>query len=361
MQIPDPPRPSAAGAPGPSRTLTAAAPAATVTATGTGTAGTTAAAPAPAPAATGTFDHAALFYRTAEEYLVRTVAFVRAGLAAGEPVAVAVPAENLRLLRTALGGDARAVRCVDMREAGRNPGRIIPGVLRAFADAQPPGRRVRIVGEPLWPDRTEAEYPACVQHEALINAAFRDRAVTILCPYDAGRLSGRALRDAWTTHPTVVVPGAPGRTARRASPAYAPETAAARCNLPLPPVPYAACHPFEGARLTEVRHLAVDEGARLGLTGTRLQDLGLITAELTANSVVHGGGSGTLRVWGEGGSVFCEVRDRGRLTDPLAGRRPAVPERPGGRGLLLVNMVADLVRVHTGPDGTTVRCRLARH
>ena len=356
MQIPDPPRPSAAGAPGPSRTLTAAAPAATVTATGTGTAGTTAAAPAPAPAATGTFDHAALFYRTAEEYLVRTVAFVRAGLAAGEPVAVAVPAENLRLLRTALG-DARAVRCVDMREAGRNPGRIIPGVLRAFADAQPPGRRVRIVAEALWPDRTADEYPACVQHEALVDEAFRGRAVTVLCPYDAGRLSRGALSDACVTHRTVVLPGAP---ARHVSLAYAPRTAAARCNLPLPPVPYAACHPFDTDRLTGVRHLATDEGARLGLTGTRLQDLGLITAELTTNSVVHGGGSGTLRVWAEGGWVLCEVRDRGRLTDPLAGRRPAVPGRPGGRGLLLVNMVADLVRVHSGPQGTTVRCRLAR-
>ncbi|MEU6536662.1 anti-sigma factor RsbA family regulatory protein [Streptomyces sp. NPDC047000] len=309
-----------------------------------------------APDRGDTFDHPALFYRTAEEYLAGTVPFVRAGLAAGEPVAVAVPAENLRLLRAALGDDARAVRCLDMREAGRNPGRIIPGVLRAFADAQPAGRRVRIVGEPVWPDRTAAEYPACVQHEALINEAFRDRAVTILCPYDAGRLSHRALSDACTTHPAVVLPGTP---ARHVSLAYAPRTAAARCNLPLPPVPHAACHRFDADRLTDVRHLATDEGARLGLTGTRLQDLGLIIAELTANSVVHGGGSGTLRVWAEGAAVLCEVRDGGRLTDPLAGRRPAVPDRPGGRGLLLVNMVADLVRVHTGPHGTTVRCRLA--
>ena len=80
-----------------------------------------------------------------------------------------------------------------------------------------------------------------------------------------------------------------GQSARHVSLAYAPGTAAARCNLPLPPVPYAACHPFDAGRLTDVRHLATAEGARLGLTGTRLQDLGLITAELTANSVVHGG------------------------------------------------------------------------
>jgi anti-sigma regulatory factor (Ser/Thr protein kinase) len=54
------------------------------------------------------------------------------------------------------------------------------------------------------------------------------------------------------------------------------------------------------------------------------------------------------------------VRDQGRLTDPLAGRRPAPRDQRGGRGLLLVNLIADLVRVHRGDDGTTVRCWFAR-
>jgi hypothetical protein len=48
------------------------------------------------------------------------------------------------------------------------------------------------------------------------------------------------------------------------------------------------------------------------------------------------------------------------MTDPLAGRRPPSRDRPGGRGLLLVHYVADLVRLHTAPDGTTVRFYLAR-
>jgi hypothetical protein len=37
------------------------------------------------------FTHPALFYRGADEYLAGTIPFVRTGLAAGEPVAVAVP------------------------------------------------------------------------------------------------------------------------------------------------------------------------------------------------------------------------------------------------------------------------------
>jgi anti-sigma regulatory factor (Ser/Thr protein kinase) len=303
------------------------------------------------------FAHPALFYRDAREYVDGTVPFVRAGLEAGEPVAVAVPGENLRLIREELGDDARRVRLLDMREAGRNPGRIIPGVLRAFADAQPAGRRVRIIGEPIWAGRSATEYPACVQHEALINEAFRGREATILCPYDVARLPERTLADAYATHPTVIRTGTPGE---HASHAYAPADVVARYNEPLPPAPDGEPFAFDRATLSAARHHAVGAGARLGLEGVRLDDMALVAAELSTNSVVHGGGGGTLRVWAEDGHVVCEVHDAGRLTDPLAGRRPVPRDQRGGRGLLLVNLVSDLVRVHTGEDGTTIRAYLAR-
>ncbi|GGM94748.1 anti-sigma factor RsbA family regulatory protein [Streptomyces fuscichromogenes] len=307
--------------------------------------------------APGPFRHPALFYRDEGEYLAGTVPFVRDALAAGDPVAVAVPAENLRLVRAALGADAGAVRFLDMREAGRNPGRIIPGVLHDFADAQPPGRRVRIVGEPVWPGRTPAEYPACVQHEALINAAFQGRTATVLCPYDVRRLDPRAIADAHATHPTLRHPGGgPEQDSR----AYAPADVLARYDAPLPARPAAPAVRFEAGSLSAARHLAAERAARLGLTGARLADLTLAVAELATNSVLHGGGSGSLAVWAEDGQVVCEVRDKGHLTDPLAGRRPASRDRSGGRGLLMVNLVADLVRVHTGAQGTTVRCWFLR-
>jgi anti-sigma regulatory factor (Ser/Thr protein kinase) len=303
------------------------------------------------------FVHPALFYRDQEEYLDGTVSFVREGLAAGDPVAVAVPGKNLALIRDALGEAAEAVRLLDMCEAGRNPGRIIPGVLRAFADAQPPGRRARIIGEPIWAGRSDTEYPACVQHEALINAAFRGRTATILCPYDVERLPEHVLADAYATHPTVIPSGS---RREQGSDAYAPEDVVARYNEALPPVPDALTFAFDSNSLSQARHVAVGEGSRLGLTGVKLDDLALAVAELTTNSVVHGGGSGVLRLWTEDGYVACEVRDEGRLEDPLAGRRPVPRDQRGGRGLLLVNLIADLVRVHRADDGTTVRCWFAR-
>ncbi|GAA5702974.1 MULTISPECIES: anti-sigma factor RsbA family regulatory protein [Streptomyces] len=300
------------------------------------------------------FVHPALFYRGDRQYVAGTVPFVLDGLSAGEPVAVAVPGPQLKLMKTELGADADQVHFLDMTQAGRNPGRIIPGVLRAFADARSTAR-VRIIGEPIWPGRTSAEYPACVQHEALINAAFRGREVTILCPYDADGLDEKVLADAYATHPLVIDEGR-----ELASAAYSPDTVVARYNEPLAPPPAAVAAAFTVEELSAVRHFMVRQAEDLGLSGVRLQDLALLVAELTTNSAVHGGGSGTARIWTEGDQVVCEVQDGGRLVDPLAGRRPAERGQIGGRGLLLVHQLSDLVRMHTSESGTTVRCYLSR-
>ncbi|MEV6444963.1 anti-sigma factor RsbA family regulatory protein [Amycolatopsis sp. NPDC051716] len=303
---------------------------------------------ATAETGTGAFGHPALFYRGAAEYLAGTVPFVRGALAAGEPVAVAVPGDNLELLRRELGADAARVRLLDMTEAGRNPGRIIPGVLRAFADSHP-GRPVRIIGEPIWAARSAVEYPACAQHEALINLAFTGRDATILCPYDAGALAPDVLADAEVTHP-VVIDG----TGQRTSPAYAPDDLVARYNQPLP-VPAGAFELADTTDLAAARALTHVRAAACGLDEVRVADVEVVVTELLSNSVEHGSGSGTVRFWGGDGEFVCEVHDLGRLTDPLAGRHPATPYQPRGRGLLLVNQLADLVRLHTGDDGTTFR------
>ena len=157
--------------------------------------------------------------------------FIREGLAADVPVAVAAPGPRLRLLRDALGADAERVQLLDMTVAGRNPGRIIAEVLLATADAHP-DRHVRIIGEPIWPTRSEIEYPACVQHEALINLAFRGRRATILCPYDVAGLDPAVIADAAATHPTLSNADGhrPARTMRR-------ERILSGYNLPLPEPP----------------------------------------------------------------------------------------------------------------------------
>ncbi|MFE7658715.1 anti-sigma factor RsbA family regulatory protein [Streptomyces bottropensis] len=300
------------------------------------------------------FVHPALFYRTEQEYTRQTVAFLREGLANAEPMAVAVPGPNLELIKSALGADAEGILFLDMTEAGRNPGRIIPKVLRGFADAHLQ-RRVRIIGEPIWAGRSAVEYPACAQHEALINAAFEGRAVTILCPYDEVRLDPQVIADAKVTHPTLIS----GEGRERASDVYDWQAIVSRYNQELPTAADAAVFSYGEEDLPAARHFAHAQAARLGLAAERLMDVKLAVAELTTNSVVHGGGRGTLAIWAEQEQLLIEVRDAGRLTDPLAGRRPPERGQVGGRGLMLVHYVSDLVRVHTGDDGTTVRFYLS--
>lgn len=304
--------------------------------------------------ATEPFVHPALFYRGVRGYLAGTMRFIREGLRLGDPVAVAVPGPNLRLLRSALGESAARVRMMDMTQAGRNPGRIIPGILRRFADAHPRGR-VRIIGEPIWPGRSENEYPACVQHEALINLAFSGRPVTILCPYDAERLHPRVLADAAATHPLLI-----DDEGEHDSAEYAPERIRQAYDVPLPePADQPVVLAFDDTNLSQARALVVEHARRAGLADDRVMDVELAVNEMAANSLAHGGGAGDLRIWRQDPYLVCEVRDAGFIPDPLVGRHPVTPDMPGGRGVLLVNQLSDLVRLHTRPGGTTIRAHFA--
>ncbi len=303
----------------------------------------------------GAFVHEALFYQDPDTYLRTCLHFLREGLNRAEPALVAVPGPNLELLRSGLGVDAVDVRFIDMSEAGRNPGRIIPGVLRAFVNTNP-GGRVRIIGEPIWAGRTATEYPSCVQHEALINLAFAGVPAAILCPYDAGRLGGKALADARRTHPVLVE-----RDARVPSPDYGdpgPVADASQLPLPDPPEWWGDMFVFRGAGdLPAARRFVRDLAIRSGLSRDRADDLSMAADAVATNTVEHTGQPGVLSIWQQDDSVVCEVTDSGRITDRLVGRTPAAPHQSRGRGLLLVNALCDLVQLPTGglAAGTTVR------
>ncbi|TDQ52255.1 sensor histidine kinase [Actinorugispora endophytica] len=298
------------------------------------------------------FEHLGLLYRTAADYLTGTVPFVRTALSAGDPVLVAAPKANLDLVRSALGSDARRVGFADMTVAGRNPGRILPGVLLDFADSHPE-RRVSIIGEPVWPGRTDIEYPACVIHEALINTVFAGRDAAILCPYDAQRLSPRALADAHRTHPVMEHLGT-----RRPSDAYAdPLDVAAGFNQPLPaPPPETATAAYRGqASLTDVRRFVTQQAEAAGLAADRTAELTVAVNELVSNTIEHTTGGGSVAAWSERDTFVCQVEDTGHLADPLIGRLRPAGGASRGRGLVFVNHLCDLVRIHTRPGRTAIR------
>lgn len=297
------------------------------------------------------FDHPALLYHDRDQYLAAVVAFIHTAQAAGQPTLVAVPSENLALIRSASGVDV-GTTFIDMSLAGRNPGRILPGVLVDFADRHP-DRRIAVIGEPVWPARSEIEYPACVIHEALINTVFAGRNATILCPYDVTRLSARAVRDAYRTHP-VMQQG----SRRWPSDTYTdPARLVEEYNVPLPDPPSHAAH-FTYTSPTDlegVRAALATQANRVGLIGRPATSLLVAVSELMANSIDHTAGGGQLAIWLEDDMLVCQVQDGGHLRDLLAGRIPPPANRPRGRGLLLVNALCDLVRTYTRPGRTVVR------
>ncbi|HLI39880.1 MAG TPA: sensor histidine kinase [Streptosporangiaceae bacterium] len=304
----------------------------------------------------GTASHRALFYDGAEDYASGIVSFLGEGLAAGEPVLVAVPAARIGLIKErvdGLAGPGSQVTFIDMADVGRNPSRVIPAV-RRFASAHP-GRRTRAVGEILWPGRSPAEVREVIRHEALCDAAFAGLPVTVLCSYDAGSLDDAVLRDAARTHRHIQQRGEV-----RASEAYGgPDVARAIGEQPLPSPPAGAdTLTFQQGGLARLRRYVLHHATQAGLGAGRTQDLVMAVNEAATNTVVHAKAPGTLRIWQERGALVCEVSDPGRITDPLAGRHVPSPRAGKGHGLWMINQICDLVELRSGTWGTMIRMHM---
>lgn len=298
-----------------------------------------------------------MLYAGMDEFVTGCERFVRQGIERDEPVLVVVGRPKIERLKSALGRDAARVEFRDMADVGANPARIIPA-WRDFVDAGR-GRRVWGIGEPIYPERTETEMTECHRHEALLNLAFaRDSGFTLLCPYDVDALSPEVVAEARCNHPILVRDG----VASDSEPYTGLGRIAAPFDDPLPEpstVPAEVAYPADALWL--MRRLVGTLAQRFGLPEERIHDLVLAVNEIAGNSARHtSGGQGILRIWREHDSLVCEVRDDGRIDDPLAGRRRPAPGQEGGYGLWLANVLCDLVQVRSFPTGSVVRLHMKK-
>jgi anti-sigma regulatory factor (Ser/Thr protein kinase) len=302
------------------------------------------------------FRHEALLYAGDDGFLAGTLPFIRAGVAAGEPTLVVVDAPKVARLRAELDGDAERVEFADMAAVGANPGRII-AAWREFVDRHAaPGRRLRGIGEPITRARRGAELAECHRHEELLNVAFAGAdEFWLVCPYDTAALDPAVVERARATHPRLVEGGVSRESGR-----YDTRAPAAPCDDPLSE-PAGAVDELVvagGGGLGAVRAFVRRHAEAAGMIATRRDDLLLAATEVAANSIRYGGGRGLLRVWREGGTLICEVRDEGRIGEPLAGRLPPRRDLGGGYGLWLVTQVCDLVQLRTFATGSVVRLHM---
>ena len=293
-----------------------------------------------------------MLYERPHEYVEGVLGFLREG--GDAPAMVAVPGPHADQLRPHINGHSDRTQFVDMQQLGRNPRRIIPAI-RDFVRSHP-DRRVDFIGEPMWPGRTPAEVAEATQHEALLNLAFGETPMRILCPYDVGRLDPSVLDSALRTHPVVIEHGE-----RHDSPRYTdPATLCDPGRWPLgPPPSHTAALTFEAEHLGQVRRVVRHRAAEAGLAHVRVHDLLLAINEAATNTLLHGPGRGTLRVWQEPGSLVCEISDRGYIDDPLIDRSFPADDAEGGFGFLLVNQLCDLVQLRSDAAGTTLRMHMS--
>jgi anti-sigma regulatory factor (Ser/Thr protein kinase) len=300
------------------------------------------------------FEHFALLYDDPDEFLAGTQEFARAGLEHGERVLVAVPGSKIGRMRGALNGAGERVEFWDMNELGRNPSRIIPAV-RDWIDREP-GRRSRFVGEPIWPGRSAPETVEATRHEALINLAFADAPVTVLCPYDARALDRHVLLDAQRTHPGLIADGHMCASDRYADPIELWRSE----EWPLTQPRWAtAPQAISMNGLGEIRAVTERELRDAGIAESRIPDVVLAVDEAATNAIMHGSAPAGLRFWRDGLEIVCEIADGGSIVDPLAGRRRPEAHWLDGRGLWMMNQLCDLVELRPTAAGTVVRLHVS--
>jgi anti-sigma regulatory factor (Ser/Thr protein kinase) len=305
------------------------------------------------------FHHETLFYSGEPAFLDGTLPFIADALAAEEPVLVAVADDKIDALKRALGPEAPRVSFTDMRVLGHNPARIIPAWRQFLNDNASEDRSVRGIGEPAWAGRSAAELDECQRHELLLNLAFEQGpAWRLLCSYDLASLDEQVIEHARHSHPFI----AADRNSRRNASYLQGDAAPGPFNgmLPAPPAG-ASVMAFSGEELGAVRQRLHEWASTFEPDDERTEHLVLAVTELASNSVRHGGGGGTLRMWREERALLVEVQDSGRIEEPLVGRLRPGPDQPTGRGLWLVNHLCDLVQIRSAPTGSVVRVHMYSH
>jgi anti-sigma regulatory factor (Ser/Thr protein kinase) len=302
-------------------------------------------------AADGGMRHALLLYHTPAERDASVRDFVHAARAAGEPLLAAPPPADRGPFQVP---SAAGISVAGAAELGTNPARAITA-LRAFV-AENPGRRVRYLAEPAWPGRAAAELHEVARHEALLNIAFADSPVTMLCLYNEAALARSVVSHACSAHPEL---RQHGRDVT--NPDYTePVEYLAGLDKPLVPPADAAALAYDHD-LRPVRAMVAAFARRSGLSSSRRTDLIIAASEVAANTLRHTGGAGVIRLWTTDAEVLCQLDDSGHIADPLAGHWRHDLNLPGGQGLWLVNQVCDLAEISSSSAGTSIRLHMYRY
>jgi anti-sigma regulatory factor (Ser/Thr protein kinase) len=288
-------------------------------------------------------------YEADDSFATQLLAYVVAGLDAGQPVTVRVGPRKQAILADVLGPDAALVSFADPATVYTRPEAAL-----AFADTaignlasdSDPG--VRIYGE-LPIVHTQEEWNAWCGYEAIINRAFEDRRATITCGYDARVVPEPVLRQARQTHRVIL------DDAWQLSPDYEdPETLVRSLTPPVESIDGLRSLPLGDPQ--ELQDRLADELEAAAVPESSARDMLVALREVLANAERYGNGVRAFRLGRVGEQVVCEVTDSGPgIDDPLVGYLPPRPLGRDAAGLWIARQLTSRLELKTDADGLTVR------
>ncbi len=149
-------------------------------------------------------DHRALIYGSDEEFLAAAIPFLTEGIERSDSLLAVTTEAQGKLLRDTLEDGSEHIEFADSMDWYDSPSgasnRYRAFVKQKFEEG---AAWIRIVGEPVWSGRSEAEITAWTRYESLLNMTFASMPTTIVCPYDTRTLPADIVENASTTHPQV--------------------------------------------------------------------------------------------------------------------------------------------------------------
>ena len=302
------------------------------------------------------FEHRAVVSRSTTDLVTSVMPFVLAGLDRREPVLAVVCPETRRQLERLLGRRADRIELHDAAEWYAAPASTLEQFER-YADMPREGR-ARIVATLAPGPASTVPAAEWTRLEAQLDAGLADRALSMLCVYDAATLPGELLRDAHRTHPVV-------RDGRRPAdaPAYLTGPELLReldaIGLPEPPVP--AEHRPLDADLRDLRTHVLARARTAGLGVRRRQQL-LLAVQEAARVVLDGGPAHSrLRSWIHEDTLVFELRGDDRRAVDAPSRPIEVETRTTDppATLTAAQLICDLVQVRSDDRGLVLRLHVA--
>jgi anti-sigma regulatory factor (Ser/Thr protein kinase) len=296
----------------------------------------------------GELRHNAFVYSSLDEYVARSVAFLREGLEAGDGAIVAHTRPGLAAMREALGSNANEVTFVDVSSTYTRPARTLAAYYKIFTGELQKTASLRAVADvQLGPD--PREWDLWMGYEAVFNRSFSHLPLWVWCTYNSDRLTDPILDGVWQTHPEVVTDDTwdaskdyddPDELLRRVTPEPRPLSGLRSISFG---------HGEDEFRERLARELAADE-----VSEAKALDMLVASTEVFKNAVEVGGGVEDVRVGRADGRFVCEITDRGPgFDDPGAGYLP--PREGVGGGLWVARQLTWQLEFFHSPMGFTAR------